>query len=61
MCCDNSGDTAEANGKCPACGEPTVDGDTTDHCNYSPVECDVCGWAPCDQSCYLIKGIYFGS
>lgn len=51
MCCDNSGEEGEPNGECPKCGQPTVDGYTKDHCNYSPVECHECGWAPCDGSC----------
>lgn len=61
MCCDNSGASSGyytkdgwvslVDGKCPDCGEDTVDGETTEHCNYSSVECQTCGWAPCDQSC----------
>lgn len=52
MCCDNSGEDLKfANGECSSCGEPTVDGRTTDCCNYSPVECTECGWSPCDGSC----------
>lgn len=51
MCCDNSGEPGEPNGICEECGEPTVDGCTKDHCNYSSVECQTCGWAPCDESC----------
>lgn len=51
MCCDNSGEEGEPDGVCPDCGEPTVDGYTKDHCNYSPLACETCGWAPCDQSC----------
>lgn len=41
----------EINGECPNCGEPTVDGNAYEKCTYSPIECDVCGWAPCDDSC----------
>jgi len=51
MCCDNSGENGEPNGECPQCGQDTVDGSTTDHCNYSSEECTLCGWAPCDLSC----------
>ena len=38
-------------GKCPDCGEPTVDGAAKYGCNYSPVTCKTCGAAPCDWSC----------
>ena len=39
-------------GECPNCGSPIdCDGDSTEICNYSPVDCDVCGCAPCDGSC----------
>ena len=61
MCCDNSGASGGywkdrsfvslINGVCEDCGEDTVDGETTDHCNYSSVECTTCGWAPCDGAC----------
>ena len=52
MCCSNTYYTKEEiNGECPACGEPTVDGEAYDACTYSPVCCDVCGCAPCDESC----------
>lgn len=51
MCCDNCGDDGEANGECPECGEPTVDGFTKDCCNYSPICCKECQWTPCDGSC----------
>lgn len=39
------------NGKCPNCGEDTVDGRAVYGCNYSPVICETCGNAPCDDSC----------
>lgn len=41
----------EVNGTCPACGEPTVDGIAQHICDWSPVECEICGDAPCDGSC----------
>lgn len=39
------------NGECEDCGEPTYDGEAWEICSYSPVECNTCGSAPCDQSC----------
>ena len=52
MCCEPTGyKEEELNGECPACGQPTVDGDAYESCGYSPVECEVCGWRPCDGSC----------
>lgn len=39
------------NGICKGCGEDTVDGDAYVCCSYSPVECEECGYAPCDLSC----------
>ena len=49
-CCD--GWDSVAVGVCPACGEPVdADGDAASGCNYSPVQCDVCGARPCDDSC----------
>jgi hypothetical protein len=50
MCCDEW-NTGEPNGECSDCGEPTVDGHAAKGCNYSPVICESCGSAPCDQSC----------
>lgn len=41
----------EINGKCPDCGEDTIDGYAAYGCNYSREECETCGAAPCDQSC----------
>lgn len=38
-------------GVCPACGEPTLEGQAWEVCNYSPIECHTCGDAPCDGSC----------
>lgn len=54
MCADgwNHRDTAKEIKECPACGgEVDEDGDAIEGCNYSPVDCTVCGSAPCDQSC----------
>jgi len=51
MCCD-AWDNGQSIGECPACGEPIdEDGDAVTGCNYSPVDCKVCGSAPCDDSC----------
>ncbi len=51
-CCAPSGYTVdEVDGICPYCGENTVCEEAFEQCSYSPVECKVCGWAPCDQSC----------
>lgn len=41
----------EVNGICPECGGPTVDGEAQEGCNWSLVECEECGDAPCDGSC----------
>ena len=41
----------EADGVCKECGGPTVNGVSLEHCNWSPVECEECGYAPCDGSC----------
>lgn len=52
MCCEPQGaDEKDVNGVCPKCGDPTVDGDSTQICGYSPVDCEECGCAPCDGSC----------
>jgi len=52
MCCEPSGyKEEEINGECPICGSPTVDGDAFEQCGYSHVECEQCGYAPCDDSC----------
>ena len=51
MCWADNGAEGEPNGICPECGNPTVDGVSTEICAYSPVECDPCGYAPCDGSC----------
>lgn len=51
MCCDNIGAEGEPNGECPNCGEPTVDGESTEICSYSPLCCSTCGHRYCDGSC----------
>lgn len=52
MCCDASGyDESEINGICPVCGADTVDECAFEACGYSPVQCEECGYAPCDESC----------
>ena len=52
MCSENTGYKIEQiDGKCPDCGEPTVDEVAFDNCAYSPELCPTCGWAPCDESC----------
>lgn len=44
-------DESEINGTCDECGQPTIDGCAADSCEYSPTECEKCGWSPCDMSC----------
>jgi hypothetical protein len=52
MCCSNTGYIKDQiNGECLKCGEPTVDGEAYDKCDYSHTECDECGYSPCDDSC----------
>lgn len=54
MCYTPSGyKVSEINGECEECGEPTIDGDAYECCAYSLVECETCGWQPCNQSCWL--------
>ena len=51
-CCEPVGSPNKPVDECPECGGPVdSDGDSTDVCAYSPIECGVCGWAPCDLSC----------
>jgi len=51
-CFGGSEDNEPAVGECPDCGEPVdKDGDAVKSCSYSPLECETCGWRPCDQSC----------
>jgi len=52
MCCAATDfKEKEINGECPDCGEPTVNWNAYEKCSWSPVECETCGWAPCDGSC----------
>jgi hypothetical protein len=52
MCCDPVNWRSEVAGECVECGGPIdADGESTDICGYSPVECETCGTAPCDESC----------
>lgn len=51
-CAEPSGHKkSDINGKCSACGEPTVDGTAFERCAWSPVVCKKCDRAPCDESC----------
>jgi len=51
MCSEPIGAESKSNGICPNCGEETVDGESKEICGYSPVLCETCGNAPCDESC----------
>jgi len=52
MCYEPSGYIEEEiDGICSFCGSPTVDGDAFEKCEYSHIECEICGYAPCDGSC----------
>lgn len=51
MCCDNMGADGQLDGESPECRAETVDGYAKEICRYSSVECQECGWAPCDGSC----------
>ncbi len=52
MCCEPCGTEGEIVGFCAACGSNVdEDGCSDDICGYSTVECEVCGNAPCDESC----------
>lgn len=51
MCAEPCSDE-EPVGECPDCGmDVDIDGDAVDICAHSPIECETCGSAPCDQSC----------
>ena len=51
-CCEGwSSDEKDVDGECPDCGMQTVDGVAACGCDYSPVLCETCGYAPCDGSC----------
>jgi hypothetical protein len=41
----------EVTGICPDCEGPVIDGEAASGCGHSPVGCETCGDAPCDQSC----------
>ena len=54
MCCSprfEQYERKDINGTCPECDEETIDGIAFDSCTFSPTDCTVCEWAPCDQSC----------
>lgn len=52
MCCEGTSFTEEdITGRCPYCAEPTVCETAYEACAWSPVLCELCGWAPCDESC----------
>ncbi len=51
-CCDGwSSRQSDVNGECFECGMPTVDGYAAYGCSYSPISCESCGHASCDDSC----------
>ncbi|MDQ0996930.1 hypothetical protein QFZ34_002112 [Phyllobacterium ifriqiyense] len=55
-CCAIWEGTREALEKFPICEDcqgAHVDegGNALEGCGYSPVECNTCGWRPCDGSC----------
>ena len=52
MCCEPNGSTLPAVKECPNCGaDVDKNGHALDICCYSSEDCDVCGSAPCDDSC----------
>lgn len=55
MCCDGwdleADEPGDVSSECEYCGTPTVNGHAAYGCNYSPVICEECGAAPCDNSC----------
>jgi len=52
MCCDPTDyKEDEIDWICFECKAETVDWCAFEACGYSPVECDICWYAPCDQSC----------
>lgn len=52
MCCEPNGSDLPVVGECKECGRDVDrDGNSTDICGYSPEDCEVCGSAPCDESC----------
>lgn len=51
-CCDGWDHSDLTVGQCPNCGDDVDDnGDAVRGCNYSDVQCDLCGSRPCNQSC----------
>jgi hypothetical protein len=51
MCHDNMNNNSTV-AHCEACeGDIDIDGDSTDVCGYSAIDCEVCGAAPCNESC----------
>ena len=52
-CCDDwKTPKDDVVGVCSSCGYPVdANGDAASGCNWSPVECHVCGHAPCDGYC----------
>ena len=51
-CCASSGFTREEiNGVCPDCGGETVNGCAYECCDYAAVDCETCGYAPCNEGC----------
>lgn len=52
MCAEPCTEDWNVVGECEVCGaDINADGDAIDICCHSPEECEVCGFAPCDQSC----------
>ena len=51
--CDDSWESWEAdvNGKCPACGCPTVNGEAAYGCFFSEIICKTCKHAKCNGRC----------
>lgn len=51
-CCYPLGSEDEMTGECQDCGNPVdEDGWSGGICEYSPCECETCGWSPCDEPC----------
>ena len=55
MSCSDPGiiEDKEIKGSCTDCGSDINEDDQAieDFCSYSPLECDKCGFQPCDWSC----------
>lgn len=41
----------EITGICPDCEGPLVGDQAASGCSHSPIDCETCGSATCDQSC----------